>query len=294
MAFVFCDEVAYVVYVGDTSFVSKWWYPTDCSVALCWCDFVRPFIMLVMVSVDSTMGCSIPITSSASLPHPLIQVSSHRLFNLMLTVVDELISWVWYLEMSYSLFLFPALVPSFTAVCSLFTAVCSLFSVVFKSFQLWQLNGLMCHISIHHEKRVFLDVYCPVSSVMEFVSLPMSSSTLCCFVAGRVMLKIRNTSNTEVLIKGFVAMLKIVDCALVAASFSEFISLIVISIFQGFFSLYSSMVVEIRGLLDFICCLSVLYAPILLCCICFFVIGVCLAWMALFSCCMNTFSILGE
>ncbi|KAH0849544.1 hypothetical protein HID58_096302 [Brassica napus] len=47
------------------------------------------------------------------------------------------------------------------------------------------------------------------------------------FFAGSVMLKIRDTSNTEVLIKGFIAMLKIVDCALVAASILEIISLIV-------------------------------------------------------------------
>ncbi|CAN7017669.1 unnamed protein product [Brassica oleracea var. botrytis] len=142
----------------------------------------------------------------------------------------------------------------------------------------------MHHISIH----------CLVSSGMEFVHLPISSSTLCGFVAGSVMLKIRDTSNTEVLIKGFVAMLKIVDCALVAASILGIISLIVVSNFQGVVSLYSSMVVEIRGLLDVISCLSVLYAPILLCCICFFVLAVCLAYVALFSCFMNTFSIHGE
>ncbi|KAG2263536.1 hypothetical protein Bca52824_070615 [Brassica carinata] len=295
MAFVFCDEVASVVYVGDISFISKLGYPADCNAALCWC--VRtplPFIMFVMVSVDSTMGCSIPITSSVSLHHPLIQVLSQRLSNLMLMVVDKLISWIWYLELSHGLFLSPALVRPFTAVCSPFTAVCSHLSVVFKFFQLWQLNGLMSHISIHHEKRVFLDVNCPVSSFMEFVPLPMSSSILCGFVAGSIMLKIKDTSNTGVLIKGFVAMLKIVDCALAAASFSEFISLIVISIFLGIVSLYSSMVVEIRGLLDVISCSSVLYAPILLCCICCFVIAVCLVLMALFSCCMNTSSILED
>ncbi|KAG2316569.1 hypothetical protein Bca52824_019691 [Brassica carinata] len=284
MAFVFCDEVASVVYVGDISFISKLWYPADCNAALCWC--VRTpllFIMLVMVSVDSTMGCSIPITSSVSLHHPLIQVLSQRLSNLMLMVVYKLISWVWYLELSHGLFLSPSLVRPFTAVCSPFTAVCSSLSVVFKFFQLWQLNGLMSHISIHHEKRVFLDVNCPVSSVMDLFLSQWS-----------IMLKIRDTSNTGVLIKGFVAMLKIVDCALAAASFSEFISLIVISIFLGIVSLYSSMVVEIRGLLDVISCSSVLYASILLCCICCFVIAVCLVLMALFSCCMNTSSILED
>ena len=185
---------------------------------------------------------------------------------------DELISLVWYFGLSRG---------PFTAVCSLFTAVCSSIFVVFKSFQLWQLNGLMHHISIH----------CMVSSVMEFVPLPISSSSLCGFVAGSVMLKIRDTSNTEVLIKGFVAMLKIVDCAIVDASILGIISLIVVSNFQGVVLLYSSMVVEIRGLLDVISCLSVLYAPILLCCICVFVLAVCLAYLALFSCFMNTWRI---
>ncbi|CAN7135250.1 unnamed protein product, partial [Brassica rapa subsp. narinosa] len=113
----------------------------------------------------------------------------------------------------------------------------------------------MPHISIHHVNRVLLDSYCLVSSFMEAVPLPISSSTLCGFVAGSLMLKIRNTSNTEVLIKGFLAMLKIVDCALAAASILGVISLIVVSSFQGFVSLYSSMVDEIRGLLDFISCL---------------------------------------
>ncbi|KAL0644377.1 hypothetical protein Bca4012_042667 [Brassica carinata] len=137
MAFVLCDEVASLVYVGDTSFVSKYWYPADCSVVLCWCDFIHstlPLSMIVIVSVDSTMGS--------------------------------------------------------------------------------------------------------------------------------VMLKIRDTSNTEVLIKGFVAMLKIVDCALVAASILGIISLIVVANFQGVVLLYSSMVVEIRGLLDVISCLSVLVVSV--------------------------------
>ncbi|CAN6804818.1 unnamed protein product [Brassica oleracea] len=182
---------------------------------------------------------------------------------------DELISLVWYFGLSRG--------P--------FTAVCSSIFVVLKSFQLWQLNGLMHHISIH----------CPVSSVMEFVPLPISSSTLCGFVAGSVMLKIRDTSNTEVLIKDLVAMLKIVDCALVAASILGIISLIVVSNFQGVISLYSSMVITyMRGLLDVISCLSVLNAHILLCCICFFVLAVCLAYVTLFSCFMNTFSIHGK
>ncbi|WZZ36273.1 hypothetical protein YC2023_019674 [Brassica napus] len=86
---------------------------------------------------------------------------------------------------------------------------------------------------------------------------------------------------------------EIVDCALVAASILGFISLIVVTNFQGFILLYSSMVAEIRGLLDITSCLSVLYAPIFLCCICFLVIAVCLPWMASSSC-THTFSIYGE
>ncbi|CAN7017751.1 unnamed protein product [Brassica oleracea var. botrytis] len=88
------------------------------------------------------------------------------------------------------------------------------------------------------------------------------------FPAKSSMLKIRDTSNAEVLIKGFIAMLRIVNCALVAVSISGFISLIVVSISQGFISLSSLMFEEIRGLLYDISCLSVLYAPILICCIC--------------------------
>ncbi|XP_033130913.1 uncharacterized protein LOC103830334 isoform X2 [Brassica rapa] len=208
---VFSDGVISLVCVDDTSFVSKCLSPAVCSVFLYWCvdwslhrfsprDFIYPplpFIMLVIVVVDSTMGCSIPIPNSisVSLPLPLIQVLSQRFLNLIL---------------------------------------------------------------------------------------------------GNVLLKIRDTSNTEVLIKGFVAMLKIVDCALVAASILGFISLPVVTNFQGFILLYSSMVAEIRGLLDIISCLNALYAPIFLCCICFLVIAVCcLPWMALSSC-MHTFSIYGE
>ncbi|CAN7007496.1 unnamed protein product [Brassica rapa subsp. trilocularis] len=43
-----------------------------------------------------------------------------------------------------------------------------------------------------------------------------------------------------------------------------------------------------------ISCLSVLYALILIYCICFFVIVCYLAMMTLLSCCMNTFSIYRE
>ncbi|KAL0764016.1 hypothetical protein Bca101_080167 [Brassica carinata] len=302
------DGVISLVYVDDTCFVSKCLSPAVCSVFLYWyvdwslhrfspIDFIYPplqFIMLVIVFVDSTMGCPIPIpipnSISVSLPLPLIQVLSQRFFNLILG--DELISLVWYIELSFDLSLFLALVRPFTAVCSPFTAVCSSIFVVFESLcAQFQLNGLMPHISTHHVNRI---VYCPVSAFMEFVLLPISSSTLCGFGVGNVLLKIRDTSNTEVLINGFLAMLKIVDCALVAASILGFISLIVVTNFQGFILLYSSIVAEIRGLLDIISCLSVLYAHIFLCCICFLVIAVCcLPWMASSSC-THTFSIYGE
>ncbi|WZZ54135.1 hypothetical protein YC2023_054242 [Brassica napus] len=94
--------------------------------------------------------------------------------------------------------------------------------------------GLMPYITTHPVNRVLLDVY-------------WSS-----------MLKIRDTSNAEVLIKGFIAMLRIVNCALVAVSISGFISLIVVSISQDFISLSNLMFDEIRGLLYDISCLSVL------------------------------------
>ncbi|WZY76840.1 hypothetical protein YC2023_023224 [Brassica napus] len=114
----------------------------------------------------------------------------------------------------------------------------------------------MPHISTHVNRVVYFSVFC----FMEFSLLPVSSSTLCSFGVGNVFLKIRDTSNTKVLIKGFVTMLKIVDCALFVASILGFISLIVVFNFQGFISLYSSMVTEIRGLLDIISCLCPMYA----------------------------------
>ena len=188
----------------------------------------------------------------------------------------------WY-HWSFDLSLFLALVCPFTAVCS------SIFEVFKSLCAQWQLNGLMPHISTHVNRVVYFPVFC----FMEFALLPVSSSTLCSFGVGNVFLKIRDTSNTKVLIKGFVTMLKIVDCALFVASILGFISLIVVFNFQGFISLYSSMVTEIRGLLDIISCLCVLYASIFQCCICFLVIVVCLIWMAFFSC-IYTFSIHGK
>ncbi|KAJ4897630.1 Uncharacterized protein Rs2_24424 [Raphanus sativus] len=247
------------------------------SMILCWCadwnfkcTFPSNFIHHVLPFI--TPITAVAAATLVSLPHLLIQVLSQRFSNLLLD--DKLTSLVWYLGLSWGL------MSSFTAICSPLTVLCSCAFVVLKS--------------LHHVNRVLLDSYCPVSFFMEVVPLPISSAILCGFGAGSLLLKIRNISNTEVLIKGFVAMLKIVDCALVAASIPGVISLVVVSNFQGFVSLYSLMFVEIRGLLDVISCLSVLYAPILICCICFLVLAFCLAWMALFSCSINTFSIHGD
>ena len=102
LAFVTSDGVVSLVSIGDKVFASKCLYPAVCSVFLCWCldwsydryfssKSIYPlllFIMLVTVFVASTTGCSIPITTSCSIPHPLIQVLS-RFSNLIMG--DELI-----------------------------------------------------------------------------------------------------------------------------------------------------------------------------------------------------------
>ncbi|CAN6852717.1 unnamed protein product [Brassica oleracea var. botrytis] len=219
---------------------------------------------------------------------------SQRFSNLCFS--DVLISLVWYLGFSHGSCMYLALVRPSTAVRSLFIVLCSYTFAVFKSFcvQLWQLDGLMSYISIHPVDRVLSDVYYPSSFFMELVSLPVSSTTLCGFGAGSSMLEIRDTSNAEVLIKGCLTMLRIVNCAFAAVSISGFISKFVVFNSQGFVSLFSSMVVEFRGLLYVIGFLSVVFAPIFICCICFFVIVVSLAMMAMLSCSVNTFSILGE
>ncbi|CAF1858928.1 unnamed protein product [Brassica napus] len=49
---------------------------------------------------------------------------------------------------------------------------------------------------------LFVDIYCPLSSSMECVPLPISSSTLSGFVSGSKTFKIRDTSDIEDLIKG--------------------------------------------------------------------------------------------
>ena len=124
---VFSDGVISLVYVDDTSFFSKCLSLAGCNVFLYWCvdwilrhfsiiNFIYPhlpFIMLVIVFVDSTIGCSIPISISVSLPLP-IQVLSQRFFNLILR--DELISMLSYLELSFNLSLLLALVHPFTAL----------------------------------------------------------------------------------------------------------------------------------------------------------------------------------
>ena len=127
---------------------------------------------------------------------------------------------------------------------------------------------------------------------MELVSPPVSSTTLCGFGAGNSMLEVRDTSNTEVLIKGCLAMLRIVNCALAVVLISGCISLFVVFNSQGFVLLFSSMVVEFRGLFYVIGCLSVVFVSIFICCICFLVIVVSLAMMAMLSCSVNILSIL--
>ncbi|CAN6803450.1 unnamed protein product [Brassica oleracea] len=248
-------------------------------------DFVISVGIVSLVSVGDTS-----LASKRLLPAGL----SQRFSNLCFT--DVLISLVWYLGFSHGSCMYLALVRPSTALCSLFTVLCSYTFVVFKSFcvQLWQLDGLMFYISIHPVDRVLSDVYYPSSFIMELVFLPVSSTTLCDFGAGSSMLKTRDTSNTEVLIKGGLAMLRIVNCALDVVSISGCISLFVVVNSQGFVSIFSLMVVEFRGLLYVIGCLSVVFVPIFICCICFLVIVVSLAMMAMLSCFVNIFSFIGE
>ncbi|CAF1696256.1 unnamed protein product [Brassica oleracea var. botrytis] len=84
-----------------------------------------------------------------------------------------------------------ALVRPFTAVCSLFTVLCSSACVILKYFciLLWQLDVVMPDISIPWV--LFVDIYCPLSSSMECVPFPISSSTLSGFVSGSKTFKIR-------------------------------------------------------------------------------------------------------
>ncbi|CAN6886973.1 unnamed protein product, partial [Brassica oleracea] len=247
---------------------------------------------LVNLVVASCTGCSALITTSCFIHLPTIQVVSPRFSNLF-TGVGLIV-----LECSPGLSL--ALVRPFTAVCSLFTALCSSACVILKYFciLLWQLDVVMSDISIPWV--LFVDIYCFISSSMECVPLPISSSTLSGFVSGSKTFKIRDTSYIEDLIKGSskwcsiayvcVAISRIVNCALAAVSISGIISLNVVFNSQGLLS-PCSLVVRTRGLLHAISCLSVLYASILLC---FIVIVVCLARMTLLLCSVNTFSLNGE
>ncbi|KAH0937821.1 hypothetical protein HID58_005282 [Brassica napus] len=222
---------------------------------------------LVNLVVASCTGCSALITTSCFIHLPTIQVVSLRFSNLFTGVVLIV------LECCPGLSL--VLVRPFTA-----------------------LDGVMSDISIPWV--LFVNIYCSLSSSMECVSLLISSSTLSGFVSGSKTFKIRDTSDIEVLIKGSskwcsiayvcVAISRIVNCALAAVSISGIISLNVVFNSQGLLSL-CSLVVETRGPHHAISCLSVLYASILLC---FIVIVVCLARMALLSCFVNTFSLNGE
>lgn len=247
-------------------------------------DFVISVDVVFLVSVGDKRFASKRLLSAGL---------SQRFSNLYFT--DVLISLVWYRGFSRGSSVSPALLWPFTAVCSAFTVLCSYTFVVFKSFcvQLWQLDGLMFYISVHPVDRVLLDVYYPGFFFMELGSLSGSSTTLCSFDAGSSMLEIIDTSNTEVLIKGWLTMLRIVNCALAAVSISGCISLFVVFNSQSFVTLSSLMVVEF-GLLYDIGCLSVVFAPIFICCICFLVIVVFLAMMAMLSCSVKTFSIYGD
>ncbi|KAG2272049.1 hypothetical protein Bca52824_066604 [Brassica carinata] len=137
--------------------------------------------------------------------------------------------------------------------------------VILKYFciLLWQLDVVMSDISIPWV--LFVDIYCSISSSMECVPLPISSSTLSGFVSGSKTFKIRDTSDIEDLIKGSskwcsiayvcVAISRIVNCALATVSISGIISLNVVFNSQGLLS-PCSLVVRTRGLLHAISCLS--------------------------------------
>lgn len=262
------------------------WVSSSPAVTIC---FISQLVNLV---VDSCTGCS----TSCFIHLPTIQVVSLRFSNLFTGVVLIV------LECSRGLSPGPSLtmVWPFTAVCSLVTALCSSAFVILKYFciLLWQYDGVMSDISIPWV--LLVDIYCLFSSSMECVLLPISLSTLSGFVSGSKTFKIIDTSDIEVLIKGSskwcsiayvcVAISRIVNCALAAVSISGIISLNVVFNSQSLLSL-CSLVVETRGPLHAISCFSVLYASILLC---FIVLVICLARMALLSCLVNTFSLNGE
>ncbi|KAF3510039.1 hypothetical protein F2Q69_00008745 [Brassica cretica] len=125
--------------------------------------------MLVNLVVASCTGCSALITTSCFIHLPKIQVVSLRFSNLFTGVVLIVVEWSPGLSL--------ILVRSFTA-----------------------LDGVIFDVSIPWV--LLVDIYYPLSSSMECVPLPISSSTLSGFVSGSKTFKIRDTSDIEVLIKG--------------------------------------------------------------------------------------------
>ncbi|KAL0817034.1 hypothetical protein Bca101_073478 [Brassica carinata] len=204
---------------------------------------------LITAECASCTGCSALITTSCFIHLPTIQVVSPRFSNLF-TGVGLIV-----LECSPGLSL--ALVRPFIARCDLFLAM-RFCCVILKYFciLLWQLDVVMSDISIPWV--LFVDIYCSISSSMECVPLPISSSTLSGFVSGSKTFKIRDTSDIEDLIKGSskwcsiayvcVAISRIVNCALATVSISGIISLNVVFNSQGLLS-PCSLVVRTRGLL---------------------------------------------
>ncbi|KAG5400347.1 hypothetical protein IGI04_014954 [Brassica rapa subsp. trilocularis] len=118
---------------------------------------------LVNLVVALCTGCSTLITTSCFIHLPTIPVVSLRFSNLFTGVV-------------------------------LIVLECS------PGLSLTLLDGVMSDILIHWV--LFVDIYCPLSSSMECVPLPISSFTLSGFVSGSKTFKIRDTSDIEVLIKG--------------------------------------------------------------------------------------------
>lgn len=155
----------------------------------------------------------------------------------------------------------------------------------------------MSDITIFPVNRVFLDSNCLTAFSIEFVILKFPL-VLRSSVAGSLVLKIRDTS-IYVLIKGstnrclitftFVADYVIVKCVLVAVSVSNFRSLYVFYISQGYISISSSIGLEFRGFLYHFSCLCDMYAYIYLCFFLYsaFVVAVYLASMVLVSCAVN-------
>ena len=139
---------------------------------------------------------------------------------------------------------------------------------------------------------------------MELV-LPKFLLVLRSFVAGSLVLKIRDTSiyvlikssaNWCLITSAFVTVYVIVKCAFVDVSVSSFRSLYVFYILQGYIFIFSSTGVEFRRLLYHISCLCMMYVYNYLCFSMYsaFVIAVSFASMALLSSIVNIFSSNGE